>query len=116
MRLVVAAVMLAMGLVMVVPAFAAPGGGATVTPHCFDWKDAAGVEGTECDRKVDTPSNNNNVNYSQLFTPDVQGEGGTVDQGAQHNLGEACTNPAYDSCNTTYTPSGNASRTLHSRE
>jgi len=104
-------------LAIVVPAFAAPGGGADVTTKCFDWTDAADVEGYECDRTVTTPSNNDNINDSKHFTPDEQGyeAGGTVDQGAQHNLGGHCDDLIVDSCNTTYTPSGNSNGTFHRR-
>jgi len=111
------AALLTVGLTATV-ALAAPGGGADVTTRCFDTTTAADVDGTECQRVVTTPSNNNNINGSSHVTPDVEGEGGdvgTLYQGAQHNLGGHCDEPIDASCNTTYTPSGNAHGTFHTR-
>ena len=84
---------------------------ADVSGFCERGTDAAGVLGTECSHVVVTPSDN--VNVTAKFRPDVQGDGGTVQQGAQHDLRALCDSPHYFSCNQTWTPAGNANGTFH---
>ncbi len=105
--LALALVMAAMVLAIAPMALAA----AHDTGDCYPHVDAAGIQGTECAKPVTTPSGN--TNYSVHFKPDAGPGGGTVQQGAQHNLNRACNDPSYSACNFTYTPSGNANGTVH---
>jgi hypothetical protein len=106
--LAVALVMAAMVLTIAPVALAA----AQITRDCDPWLNSAGVQGTECGNRVDTPSGK--TNGSAHFTPDERPGGGTVQQGAQHNLNNACgPDSGYSACNFTYTPSGNANGTVH---
>jgi hypothetical protein len=102
MLVAIAVLMVAMMVAMAAPAFTR----ATNTNQCLGGTSLAEVPGEECDHT--TTSSSGNVSTSLHFTPTVKGEGGTVEQGAEHNLNGGCDNPTLAECNTTFTPSGTA--------